>query len=140
MTARASITGRMIPGVSTKATTSLHLNDEQHPYYPRLWLDLYRCPRGGPREMLIARPLGLLSAHYINRMNFCCCLSPSLGLTEYRATAQMLGRIKRLKLFPPEIRGCACFRRIVLAFAMVDRMPTQSVKGTQISTTLAGFN
>ena len=135
-----SVTRRVLPGISTNATTSLHLSDERHPDYTHLWLDLYRCPTGGPREMLIARALGLHSAHYINRMNFCCCLSPAPGLPEHRATAQMLVRIKGLKLFPPVIRWRARFHRIVLAFAMVNCMPTQRIKGTMISATLTRLN
>ena len=52
----------------------------------------------------------------------------------------MLGEIKGFGLLPPVIKWRARFHGIVLAFAMVDRMPTQRIKGTMISATLTRLN
>ena len=89
---------------------------------------------------MIACALGLHPALPRNKTDNGNELGPILGLAKHRTTAQILGCIEKLNLLLPAIGGGVRFHCIVLAFAMVDRMPTQRIKGTMISAALTRLN
>ena len=89
---------------------------------------------------MIACALGLHPALPRNKTDNGNELGPIHGLAKHRSTAQTVQWIKRLDLIPPVIQRGVCLDRIVLTLAMVDRMPTQRIKGTMISAALRRLN